>query len=167
VFSVRELLQSDIPECDRILRALPQWFGIEASNRMYIENLEKFSAAVAEIEGNVLGFVALEHHNPTSVEVHVMAVDPAHHRAGIGGGLLRWAEARCKEQRVRWLHVKTRGPSTPDPFYDRTRGFYRSHGFEPLFESRTLWGESDAALILVKSLRVEQAAQQGDEADQP
>ena len=166
-FSVRELSQSDITECDRILRALPQWFGIEDSNRTYIENLEKFPAAVAEIEGKVVGFVALEYHTPTSVEVHVMAVDPALHHSGIGGGLLSWADARCKEQRVRWLHVKTRGPSTPDAFYERTRRFYRSQGFEPLFESRTLWGEEDAALILVKPLCTEQAAQQGDEADRP
>jgi hypothetical protein len=53
---------------------------------------------------------------------------------------------------VRWLHVKTRGPATPDPHYERTRRFYLALGFEPLFESLTLWGPEDAALILVKTV---------------
>lgn len=36
--------------------------------------------------------------------------------------------------------------------YERTRAFYLAEGFEPLFESRTLWGEENVALILVSSL---------------
>jgi hypothetical protein len=50
---------------------------------------------------------------------------------------------------VRWLHVKTRGPSTPDPAYERTRRFYRAVGFDDLYESRTEWGAENAALVLV------------------
>ena len=41
---------------------------------------------------------------------------------------------------VRWLHVKTRGPSTYDEDYERTRRFYLAVGFEVLYESRTEWG---------------------------
>jgi GNAT superfamily N-acetyltransferase len=82
----------------------------------------------------------------------VIAVDPAFHRAGSGTQLIDWAETWCQARGARWLHVKTRGPSTPDPQYDRTRAFYRAYGFEPLFESLELWGPENAALIVVKHL---------------
>lgn len=63
---------------------------------------------------------------------------------------MEWALERCRLDGLEWLHVKTRGPATPDPFYERTRRFYRALGFDPLFESTTLWGPEDAALILVR-----------------
>ncbi len=152
--SVRGLQPSDIPACEQLLARLPDWFGLEAQNRAYVESLRTFPAAVAEREGEYAGFLALEQHYPASVEIHVMAVEPRLHRLGIGRALAAWAERWCRAQGVRWLHVKTRGPATPDPGYDRTRRFYRALGFEPLFESRTLWGPEDAALIFVKALDV-------------
>ncbi len=82
----------------------------------------------------------------------MIAVDPELHRQGVGTALLAWAEQWCEREGVRWLHVKTRGPSTPDPGYERTRQFYLARGFEPLFESLELWGPEDAALILVRVL---------------
>jgi len=115
-----------------------------------VEGLSRQPAAVAELGGRVAGFVSIERHGPRSVEICVMGVDPALHRLGIGGRLVAWVEQWCRSESVPWLHVKTRGPSTPDPGYERTRHFYLAQGFEPLFESLTLWGPEDAALILVK-----------------
>jgi GNAT superfamily N-acetyltransferase len=117
-----------------------------------VESLSPFPAVVALQDGEIAGFLALEQHTPESVEIHVMAVEPRLHRKGIGGALAAWAERWCREHDVRWLHVKTRGPATPDPHYERTRRFYLALGFEPLFESLTLWGPEDAALILVKTV---------------
>ena len=82
----------------------------------------------------------------------VLAVDRDRHREGAGRALVAWTEAWCRERRVRWLHVKTRGPSTPDEGYERTRHFYLAMGFETLFETLDLWGPRDAALILVKTI---------------
>ena len=87
-----------------------------------------------------------------------MAVPKAHHRQGIGSALIRWAELWCRERRIPWLHVKTRGLSTPDPGYDRTRQFYLAQGYAPLFESLTLWGPENAALVMVKHIGCERAA---------
>lgn len=153
-WTVRGLETSDIPACERLLGRLPDWFGLEAQNRAYVESLRNLPAAVAEVEGELAGFLALEQHFPESVEIHVMAVAPELHRRGVGRALAAWAECRCQRHGVRWLHVKTRGPTTPDPGYERTRRFYRALGFEPLFESLTLWGPQDAALILVKALEI-------------
>jgi len=149
---IRELTLTDIPECERILYSLPDWFGIEASNRRYIDSLRTLPGAVAVMRGQPVGFIAVMACNASSYEIHVIAVDAPFHRQGAGKALVRWAESLCLEKGVSWLHVKTRGPSTPDPAYDRTRKFYLGRGFEPLFESLTQWGPQNAALIMVKHL---------------
>jgi GNAT superfamily N-acetyltransferase len=148
-FALRPLEPRDVPACERILRALPDWFGIEESNRAYVESLRRLPGAVAESGGEIVGFVALEEHDPRSLEIHVMAVAPSRHRRGIGRALVRWSRALAVERGAHWLHVKTRGPATPDPDYEKTRRFYLAQGFEPLFESLTLWGPENAALVLV------------------
>jgi steroid delta-isomerase-like uncharacterized protein len=150
--TVRELKPADVPDCARILAGLPDWFGLEASNRAYVESLSRLPGAVAESDGRIVGFAALELHDPASAEIHVMGVERDKHRQGIGRQLVRWTRRASRALGAKWLHVKTRGPSTPDPEYERTRAFYLAQGFEPLFESRTLWGEENAALILVSSL---------------
>jgi GNAT superfamily N-acetyltransferase len=148
--NVRELRSEDVPACERLLAGLSDWFGIEAINREYIDSLVRRPAAVAEVAGRVVGFLSMARHNERSAEVHVVAVDRDAHGQGIGTELLGWAERWCRAERVKWLHVKTRGPLTPDPGYERTRHFYLARGFEPLFETLELWGPSDSALILVK-----------------
>lgn len=147
---VRTINESDVPVCEQILARLPEWFGIEASNREYIDGLLARPSAIAEVESGPIGFLSIERHNSVSAEVHVLAVDRELHRIGVGTALLDWAERWCASNGIRWLHVKTRGPSTPDPSYADTRAFYSARGFEPLFETLDLWGPQDAALIMVK-----------------
>ena len=147
---LRPIQESDVPVCRQILASLPEWFGIEAVNREYIAGLLSRPSGVAQVEGVPVGFLSVERHNSASAEVHVMAVDRAHHSAGIGTALLGWAEEWCVSNAIRWLHVKTRGPATPDPSYEKTRRFYLARGFDPLFETLDLWGPQDAALIMVK-----------------
>lgn len=149
---VRELVREDVGACEAVLRSVPEWFGIEEANRAYTESLSRLPGAVVEDADGIVGFIALTEHDPRSVEIHVLAVRGDRHRTGVGSALVEWAEARCRERGVRWFHVKTLGPSTPDEGYERTRRFYLARGFEPLFETRDLWGPTNAALILVKQL---------------
>jgi N-acetylglutamate synthase-like GNAT family acetyltransferase len=160
---IRDLRPEDIPECASILSELPEWFGLSDSNRAYIEGLSHLPAAVAEHESQIIGFVSLRSHNDRSAEIVAMAILPDFHHRGVGRSLVHWACCWCRSEDVVWLHVKTRGPSTPDPYYARTRDFYQAVGFDPLFESTTLWGPEDAALILVR--KVESADQRGLAAD--
>ncbi len=81
-----------------------------------------------------------------------MAVAPSLHRGGVGRALLAHAEDRLAQRGVALLHVKTLGPSHANPHYARTRAFYESMGFVPLFETPKLWGPNNPALILVKAL---------------
>ncbi|MDH5236256.1 MAG: GNAT family N-acetyltransferase [Acidimicrobiia bacterium] len=150
---IRPLVHDDAAACRDLLDSLPQWFGDPSSNQAYIEALHQRRGFVAVDRDDVIrGFLALETHTPTSVEIAVMAVDRDHHRAGLGRALVEAAIDDCRRRQVRWLHVKTRGPSTYDDSYERTRRFYRAMGFEPLYESRTEWGADDAALVQVMVL---------------
>lgn len=138
--------------CERILKALPEWFGVPASNEAYVRSLARLTTFVARLRGEVVGFVAIERHFPVSAENHVIAVEPAHHRHGIGRALLVHAECWLREEGVEWLHVKTLGPSDPYPPYARTRAFHAALGFQPLFETTALWGPENPALVMVKRL---------------
>ena len=151
-FTLRSLTQSDVPACERVLRALPDWFGLEESNRAYVESLRRLPGAVAEAGGEVVGFVALQETKPLSWEIHVMGVRRDQHRRGVGRELVRWSREFALGRGAHWLHVATRGPLTPDPDYEKTRAFYEAVGFEPLLESLTLWNPDNSALILVMRL---------------
>ena len=149
---IRDFQEEDRSSCATILYELPEWFGIPEATEAYIKVLGTIPTAVILIDGEIVGFAALEQHNPGSVELHVIAVDRSHHNQGIGSELLRWSEAWCPQVGATWFHVKTLGPSTPDASYERTRKFYLARGFEELFESLTHWGPECAALIMVKKL---------------
>ena len=149
---IRLFQDDDRAHCAQLLGNLNEWFGIAEANAAYIDSLGELPTAVAEENGTIAGFAAVELHNPMSAELHVIAVDRTRHYGGIGSSLLQWAEGYCRDQGVMWFHVKTRGPSTPDPDYEKTRKFYHSRGFAELFETLDLWGPLDAALIMVKKL---------------
>jgi ribosomal protein S18 acetylase RimI-like enzyme len=150
--AIEPLSPDDIAACEAILERLPDWFGIPESNRAYIASLSELPAFVARSDTGVTGFVTIAQRNPRSAEIHVIAVAPELHRRGIGRLLVREAEAWLRGRGVAWLHVKTRGPSSPDPFYARTQRFYEALGFKALFETTAFWGEEDPTLLLVKRL---------------
>jgi GNAT superfamily N-acetyltransferase len=145
--------RADQANVERLLRALPEWFGIEDSLLGYIAEAGTLPGYLAYIEGGSegVGVLLLKRHFPHAAEVHLMAVTPALHRRGVGRALLAAAEADLRSDGVRLLQVKTLGPSRPDDGYRRTLAFYRAQGFIPLEEIDGLW-PGNPCLILVKSL---------------
>ena len=150
--TLRPLVDGDIARCREILATLGDWFGLPDANEAYFKALQVLPAAVISRDDRILGLAAVEETAPGSIEVHVMAVDRAAHRSGLGAELMAWCERAARERAARWLHLKTRGPTTWDDGYERTRQFYEAQGFERLFESLTEWGSEDAALVYVKRL---------------
>lgn len=139
-------------EAERILRALPEWFGIEEALRQYVADVARMPTFLGRVRGEVVGFLTVHRHFETAAEVHLVGVVPGLHRRGVGRALQERAEAWLLEAGVQYLQVKTVGPSSPDPNYARTRRFYRSMGFAPLEELPTLWDAHNPCLILVKRL---------------
>jgi coenzyme F420-0:L-glutamate ligase / coenzyme F420-1:gamma-L-glutamate ligase len=134
---------------EAVLRDLPEWFGIEEATRQYIEDAAALPTFAVEPEA---GFLCLKQHTPQAAELYVMGVRRTQHRRGIGRALVEHAESWCRAHGVRYLQVKTLGPSRPDREYGRTRAFYEALGFVALEEMHGLWDEENPALILVKDV---------------
>ena len=150
---IREIKRDKGAICNRILRALPKWFGIETAIVNYAREVESMPMFVAENEhGDAVGFLALDFHNEYNAEIHVIGVLPEHHGKGLGTALVDAAEAHARKRGARYLTVKTLSPSKPHEEYAKTRRFYRSVGFVPLEEFKTLWGEANPCLLMIKSL---------------
>jgi coenzyme F420-0:L-glutamate ligase / coenzyme F420-1:gamma-L-glutamate ligase len=135
---------------EAVLRDLPEWFGIEEATAAYIESAAMLPTFAVEPD---VGFLCLKQHTPQAAELYVMGVRREHHRQGIGRALVVEAESWCRAQGIRYLHVKTLGPSRSSRGYDATRAFYEALGFVPLEELHGLWDEENPALILVKDVR--------------
>jgi len=99
----------------------------------------------------------LQRHFPTSAEIHVMGILEKYHRKGIGHQLVKTVEDELRQQGTHFLTVKTLSESRPNKEYDQTRKFYLKAGFLPLEEFKTLWGEANPCLLLVKALGAETA----------
>jgi GNAT superfamily N-acetyltransferase len=138
--------------CERILHALPKWFGIESAIQKYIQDVAHLPTWVARRDGQEAGFLSLSFHNPYTAEIHVMGVLESFHRQGVGHALVREAEAYLGQRYWEYLQVKTLSPRHPDPNYAQTREFYLDMGFRPVEEFRTLWSEANPCLLLIKAI---------------
>ena len=75
--------REDVAACETILRRLPEWFGIETALVDYVKAIAKQPTILARsVDDDIVGFVSIRRHFDRCGEVHVMAVDPDHHRAG-------------------------------------------------------------------------------------
>lgn len=134
------------------MRSLPQWFGIEAANGQYLQDIEKLPSLLAQVDGRDLGFLTIREHNAYAAENHIVGVLPEVHRQGIGRALLLQSEISLRQRGVEYLQVKTLSPAHPDEGYAKTRAFYRALGFRSLEEFRELWGTENPCLMLIKYL---------------
>ncbi len=123
--------------CNDTLRALPDWFGIEASIVDYTNEVQSMAFYAAFDAETPIGFVALKAHNPFTAEVYVMAVRKEYHRQGVGRALIECCEDFCRKNEHEFLTVKTLDEAGASSSYDNTRLFYFSTGFRPLEVSPT------------------------------
>jgi GNAT superfamily N-acetyltransferase len=137
-----------------IMRALPDWFGIDESIVEYARAADELPTFIAEAGGRVVGFVTLKPTSPFALELHVMGVLPAWHRRGIGRALVERAAAYARAEGSTLLHVKTLAPTQGDPYppYAATRAFYAATGFAPLEVLPQVWGPENPCLIMVRAL---------------
>ena len=138
--------------CNTILRALPDWFGVEASIVDYAEQVKKMPFYAAVNDNKAVGFVAVKVHNEYSAEICVMGVLKEYHKQGIGKKLVEYCEKYCTDNKIEFLTVKTLDESAESEDYDKTRMFYQFMGFKPLEVFPLLWDEDNPCLFLVKYL---------------
>jgi GNAT superfamily N-acetyltransferase len=138
--------------CETILRALPDWFGIEEALIDYAKAAAQLPTLVARVDEIDAGFLTIKQHTPFAAEIYVMGVLPGYHREGIGRALVKRAEAYLRQMGTEYLQVKTLAAVHPDPFYALTRAFYEALGFRPLEVMPMLWGPENPCLMMVKAL---------------
>jgi GNAT superfamily N-acetyltransferase len=146
--------EQDPDSVERLLRALPHWFGIEASVLDYIEAAHALPTYLARSAPSdpPAGVLLVTLHFPGAAEIHLMAVQPDLHRSGVGRALVDSLVADLAADGVGLLQVKTLGPSRADAGYAKTRQFYMAMGFQPLEERHDLWDEENPCLFMVKVL---------------
>jgi N-acetylglutamate synthase-like GNAT family acetyltransferase len=138
-------------DVERILRALPEWFGIDSAVRDYVEDARSRPVLGATLDGRVIGVLVLHPTTDLATELHLLAVDPGFHGCGAGSALLAAAERELRRSGTRLLHVKTLGASHPSAHYARTRAFYERRGFLPMEERTDIW-PGNPCLFMVKVL---------------
>jgi ribosomal protein S18 acetylase RimI-like enzyme len=137
---------------EAVMRALPEWFGLEQPLRQYVEAARTLPTLIASEATRDVGFLTIKRHSVGSAEILAMGVLPDRHGRGIGRELVAAAVSQVAADGTRLLHVKTLGPSHPSVNYARTRSFYQALGFVALEETTAFWGEANPCLIMVKVL---------------
>lgn len=141
-------------EVERILRDLPDWFGIEASLLEYVEAAQHLPTyAAVDEDGRAVGVCLVEHHGPAAAEIELLAVLRAHHRQGLGRRLIAAVADDLRAAGVRFLQVKTLGRGESSEEYAATRRFYEAVGFVDLeeFPAGGLW-QDNACLVMIEHL---------------
>lgn len=149
--TINEIFENKSEVCNSILRSLPQWFGIEEAIVDYVHDVQCMPTFVARRGDEIIGFLSIKIHNEFSAEIHVMGVLETYHRHGVGRQLVQYAEEFLRRKSYKFFSVKTLSSTRECEEYERTRKFYLSVGFYPLEEFKTLWGEGNPCLMLVKS----------------
>lgn len=139
--------------CESILRALPDWFGIEESIVNYAKTVKKMPFYAVYDSTMPIGFIAIKIHNRYTAEVCVMGVLKEYHRKGIGKMLIHKCEEFCIKNDYEFLTVKTLDESRPSKSYEKTRLFYTAIGFKPLEVFKTLWNEDNPCLFMAKYIQ--------------
>jgi GNAT superfamily N-acetyltransferase len=143
--------------CERILRSLPRWFGIEESLLEYVADSDRFPTFLA-VRQEPVAFLTVREHFPQCWEVHCIAVHASHRGTGIGRALHGHVEAWLHDKGAKVVQVKTLAASHPSTEYAETREFYARIGYLPLEVFPTLWGPRLPVLQLVKPLAAQQSA---------
>lgn len=146
-FVVRGLRAADAEACEAVAATLPTFFGDPDGLRDMSDALRSQRGVVAELRGEIVGFLTIQASSDVTDEITWMAVRADRRRQGIGRRLVEAAAARSH---AKALCVLTLGPSVPDAGYEGTRAFYRRMGFLPIKElGLRSWNDSHA-LVLVR-----------------
>jgi len=137
--------------CASVIAELPEWFARPEANRFYAETAADLDMLGCFADGKVAGFVSVTQHFDTTAEIYLLAARPRWHGTGVGRALVGAAEGWARAQRLRFLTVKTLGPSHPDPAYESSRRFYRAMGFAPVEEIQDIW-PGNPCLLLMKNV---------------
>ncbi len=68
--------EQDPQAVSRLLRALPNWFGVPAAVDNYVNDANTMTSYVAHDDGVVVGVALVRRHYPETSELHLTPVAP-------------------------------------------------------------------------------------------
>src|SRR6056297_3145330 len=77
--------------CEKILRSLPQWFGIESAIMDYSQGVKGRFFLTAKVKEDVVGFISIKENTSYADEIYVTGIKIDFHRMGIGRELVERA----------------------------------------------------------------------------
>jgi GNAT superfamily N-acetyltransferase len=126
---VRGPVRAEPLACERVLRSLPGWFGIEASLHGHVGRLARQPTFVAESQGELIGFMSLQPGPDRVWALDCLAVEARWRGQGVGRQLQASAEHWLAAKGGRVMQVLTLAESHPCPAYAQTRAFYEAVGY--------------------------------------
>lgn len=139
--------------CSRVLRALPEWFGIEEAIVEYTGKVRELPFIRIEINGSAVGFCALKVNFRVNTDLYVLGILREYQGMGLGTEMIEFIEDYCRREGIPYMTVKTLSGRHRDPSYALTRKFYEKCGFVPFEEFLTLWGEDNPCLYMLKKVQ--------------
>jgi GNAT superfamily N-acetyltransferase len=139
-------------DAERILRTLPDWFGVEDALRIYASATARLPTFIGRLEGRIVAFLSLARHFDSSWEIDCIAVEEGFRGRGLGAAMLQKAERWLVTRGATFLQVKTIADTHPSRAYIETRNFYQKVGFAPLEVFPNLWHAKHPCLLMIKSL---------------
>jgi predicted N-acetyltransferase YhbS len=106
----------------------PDWQKRHAEGVEKLSTNEKISFWVAEMDGEVIGFIAYELKEDQTGEVQLLAVHPEHQNHGVGTELNAFALQKMKESGIKLAVVATGGDDSHAP----ARKSYEKAGYTGL-----------------------------------
>jgi GNAT superfamily N-acetyltransferase len=135
---IRPLGPRDGAACDGIVASLPDWFGLEEGVRECAEAVRTQPGLVAEVHGEVRGFLTIARPYPRTPEISWLAVHARNRRRGLGRAMIEALSDELRTRGDRLVVVRTLSDRTdPGPEYAQTRAFYLAMGFIPVAEVRS------------------------------
>ena len=130
-----EHISQDLAErlCRTITSDLPEYFGLPDVNEHYVIGVRSRQNLAAKMGNDYIGLISIEFPYENSCNIYWMAVLRHHQGEGVGQKLIRAACNLAKENGATTMTVETLAPSESEENYINTYYFYRSVGFDPLF----------------------------------
>ena len=155
--TIRALEATDAATCDAIIATLPYHFGQEQGRRECAAAVRAERGLVAELDGEVVGFLTWAPRFDSVAEVTWMAVRADRRRCGAGRALMDRVASLLQTEGRRLLLVLTVSPNDPpdeiEDGYQATRAFYAANGFVLARDLAGYWGEhNDTPVLMVRTL---------------
>jgi GNAT superfamily N-acetyltransferase len=137
----------------KVLRDLPEWFGIEESTKEYIDKVIEYPFISAFINDNAVGFYSLREENIDILDMYVLGVLKEYHNKGVGTELQEYANSYAKINNYKHMMVITLAEKANNYEYSLTRKFYLKMGFTDFYQNEKIFDSYNPAQILIKSVK--------------